>query len=162
MGWWKVKIRYGKRAVADLARVADSLERLVHLTSAARFTYSISLEELMPTYKADKPDFDWRVKISGKDSEANVIDDIPIPAGYTLNITSDNPAVFTADQDTADAKLIHSHVGGPNADGTPGQSNVVAQLVDPDGNLVRTGGSLVTVTAGDPSEIGDITLVLPE
>lgn len=109
----------------------------------------------MAIYKADKLDFDAAVMIAATDSEGNVINDSPIPAGFMLTVLSDNPAAISATQDTADPKLIHYHVGGP------GQANVQADLFDASGNLVATGAELVTVTVGDPAAITSINLNLP-
>ncbi len=116
----------------------------------------------MPTYKSDKPDFDVMAKIAAKDSEGNIIADAPIPAGFSFTVTSDNPACIEVSQDPTNAKSVHYHIGGPNPDSTPSQANVVASLMDATGNLVSTGGSLVTVTVGDPTEITSIDLGLPE
>jgi hypothetical protein len=148
--------------ISHLDRIADSLERLVQIVSASRFGYQLTLEGVMPVYKADHADFDGRIVIGAVDSEGDIITDAPIPAGHTLTITSDNPTAFTATQDTADAKLVHYHVGSPNTDGSPSQANVTATLTDPAGNMVATGASQVTVTAGDPTAITGITVMLPE
>jgi hypothetical protein len=115
----------------------------------------------MPIYKADKPDFDFNLVLGAVDSEGNVISDAPIPTGHKLTVTSDNDAAFQVTQDATDPKLVHAHVGGPNTDGSPSQANVTANLTDPLGNLVATGGALVTVTVGDPASITNISVNLP-
>lgn len=151
-------------SITHLDRIAVALEKLVQIQSAARFTFTLHLGELntMPIYVADKADFDVLMTISGKDSEGNVLPDIDIPEGFTLIVTSDNSAAFAVAQDTAQPKLLHCHVGGPNADTTPSQSNVLAVLNDAAGNMVATGGALVTVTAGKVATVTGITLNLPE
>lgn len=116
----------------------------------------------MPIYPSDKPDFDAVLTIDGLDSEGFPVKNIPVPANHVLTVTSDNAAAFSIVQDAADARILHCHVGGPNADGTPAQSNVLANLVDPVGNLVATGGGLVTVQAGAVVTISGINLNLPE
>lgn len=140
----------------DLNRIAEALEKLVLIQSAARFTFTITIGELMATYKSDRPDFDFRVSINATDSEGNVIPDSPIPAGHSLTVTSDNLAAFTVTQDATDMRLIHAHVG------SPGQASVVANLLGPAGVLVATGAALVTVVVGDPTAIQNIALNLPE
>jgi hypothetical protein len=160
---FKLKLKFGKRSFALLTRLADTFERHVQLSAVARWTFSISFGGLteMPIYKADKPDFDFRIMLAGADSEGNTIPDAPVPAGHTLTVVSDNSAGFEVTQDPADQRLVHAHVGGPNPDGSPSQSNVTANLLDPLGNLVATGAAQVTVTAGDPATITAITLDLP-
>jgi len=150
--------------ISHLDRIADALERLVLIESAARFTFKLNLGELgtMPTYKSDRADFDFRVSINAADSEGNMIPDAPVPVGHTLMVTSDNPAAFEVTQDAADPRFIHAHVGGPNPDGTESQANVTARLFDAANNMVATGATQVTVTVGDPAAITAITLNLPE
>jgi hypothetical protein len=140
----------------DVNRIANALEKLALIQSAARFIFKITIGELMPNYKADRPDFDFRVSINATDSEGNVIPDSPIPTGHALTLTSDNPVAFTVTQDAADPRLVHAHVG------SPGQSSVVANLTNPAGLLVATGAALVNVTVGDPALIQDINVNLPE
>lgn len=143
--------------------IAAALKQLVQIQSAARFTFQLKFSEnLMPTYKSDRPDFDFTITINATDSEGNVIPDAPIPAGHTLQVVSDNPAAFEVIQDAGDPKLVHAHVGGPNADGTPSQANVNASLFDPANNLVAAGVALVAVTVGDPTTITEIDINLPE
>ena len=115
----------------------------------------------MQTYKADRPDFSAAVRITAADSEGNIIDDAPIPAGFTLTVESDNPDAITATQDPNDPRIVHYHVVGPNEDSSPSQANVKADLFDAAGNLVATGSELVTVTVGDPAAITAINLNLP-
>lgn len=149
--------------ILELDRIAVAIERLALIQSAARFTYKLTLSEgNMPIYKADRPDFTFRVIITATDSEGNVIQDSPIPAGHTLVVSSDNPAAFSVAQDPGDPQMVLAHVGGPNSDGSPSSANVKADLFDAVNNLVATGGALVTVTAGDPAAIQNITLDLPE
>lgn len=149
--------------ISNLDRIADALEKLVQIQSAARFSFQpkLNLGEDM-TYKDDRPDFDFSVAIAATDSEGHFIPDSPIPAGHTLTVTSDNPDAFTVTQDANDPKLIHAHVGGPNADSTPAQANVVANLMDPANNLVASGVAQVIVTVGDPTAITAISVNLPE
>lgn len=143
--------------LAALHRMADALEAL-----RPKFpTFTITLGGLMPTYKSDRADFDFNVVLGATDSEGNVISDAPIPTGHTLTVTSDNTACFEATQDAANSKLVHCHVGGPNADGTPSQANVTANLFDPSSNLVATGAAQVTVTVGDPTAITELVVNLP-
>lgn len=149
--------------IFELNRIAEAIEKLALIQSAARFTYTLTFgENLMAVYKSDRPDFDFMVAIAATDSEGNVIADAPVPAGHTLSVMSDNPAAFSVTQDPLNPKLVHAHVGGPNSDGTPSQSNVTANLTDPANNLVATGAAQVTVTVGDPALITAITLNLPE
>lgn len=115
----------------------------------------------MPIYKDDKPDFDIHLILTAKDSEGREIADAPIPANFTLEVISDNPDAFSVTQDAADLKLIHCHVGGPNADGTPATANVTALLKNATGDLVAIGSDAVTVTVGDPASISSISLTLP-
>lgn len=147
----------------SLESIAISVEKIAQLLSQPPFvTFKLSMEELrMAIYKADKPDFDTRVTIDGVDSEGNVVKDIPIPTGFSLSVTSDNPAAFEATQDLTDTQLLHCHVGGPNPDGTNSQSTVTANLFDGGGNMVATGSETVTVTSGDPTAITTISLNLP-
>src|SRR5262245_50594095 len=128
--------------ISNLDRIAKALETLILIHSAQRFTYKLD-GGLMPTYKSDRPDFDFSVTITATDSEGNAIPNSPIPAGHTLSITSDNAAAFSVAQDAANPQLIHAHVGGPNADGTPSQANVTANLFDPANNLVASGDDLL-------------------
>jgi hypothetical protein len=149
--------------IPALDRLAHDLHSIVELISASRFTYTIKvLEDDMPTYKADRLDFDAAVKISAKDSEGNVIPDISVPAGHSLTVSSDNPSALTATQDIPNSKLVHYHVGGPNADGTPATANVSATLTDSVGNVVAADTAVVTVTAGDAETTTGISLGLPE
>lgn len=143
--------------ILELDRIAAAVERLTLIQSAARFSFKLTFgENLMPVYQADRPDFTFNIVITATDSEGNPIPDAPIPAGFTLTVTSDNPAAFSVTQDTANPKSVAAHVG------SPGQANVVANLTDPASNLVATGGALVTVVVGDPAQITAITLDLPE
>lgn len=158
----KVKVKLDKESRSYLSRIATSLEsiradtkRIADSLGIIKLTYSIRLEGLMAVYKADKPDFDFRIILIGTDSEGHEIVDAPIPAGHSLLLTSDNPTAFSAVQDAADARLVHAHVG------SPGQSNLVVNLFDGGGNLAATGGELVTVVAGDVTTIASITLALP-
>src|SRR5262245_50612626 len=118
--------------ISNLDRIAAALEKLVQIHSAARFTFKLKTGVDM-NYKADRPDFDFQVTITATDSEGNVINDAPIPAGHTLSITSDNPAAFEVAQDATDPRIVHAHVG------SPGQANVMANLFDPANNLIATG-----------------------
>lgn len=148
--------------ISNLDRIADALHRLVLITSAARFTFKLTFsEELMATYKSDRPDFDFNIVLGAVDSEGNVISDAPIPTGHTLTVVSDNTAAFTVTQDTTDPKLIHAHVGGPNPDSTPSTANVTASIFDPASNLVATGVAQVVVTVGDPTLITNLVVNLP-
>lgn len=147
--------------VTSIDRIALALERLAQIQSAARFSFQLTFGGIMPTYKADKPDFDFNLVLGAVDSEGNVISDAPIPTGHTLTVTSDNAAAFAVTQDAADPKLVHAHVGGPNPDSTPSQANVTANLFDPVGTLVATGAAQVTVTVGDPASITNIAVNLP-
>jgi hypothetical protein len=143
--------------ILELDRIAAAIERLTLIQSAARFTFKLNFgDNLMPVYKSDKPDFTFNIIITAADSEGNPIPDAPIPTGFTLTVTSDNPAAFSVVQDPTNPKSVAAHVG------SPGQANVVANLMDPAGNLVATGGALVTVVVGDPAQITAINLNLPE
>jgi hypothetical protein len=137
---------------------------LVQIQSAARFSFQLTLKgiEDMPIYPSDKPDFDAQVAIDGVDSEGFPVKNIPVPAGFTLAVVSDNTDAFTVTQDTIDARLLHCHVGGPNPDGTPANANVVATLTDPANNVVSIGAAMVTVQAGSVVTITGIALNLPE
>lgn len=147
----------------ELDRIADALERLALIESAARFTFTLNLNlgGPMPTYKSDRPDFDAAVLITAADSEGNIIENSPIPQGFTLMVESDNPDAITATQDADDPRIVHYHVVGPQPDGSPSQANVKADLFDAAHNLVATGSSLVTVTVGDPAAITAINMNLP-
>ena len=149
-------------SIPELERIAAGVEKLTLIQSAARFTFKLNFGGLMPTYKSDRPDFDFNVMITATDSEGNAIPNAPIPAGHTLTVDSDNSAAFSVIQDLADSRLVHAHVGGPNPDGTPAMANVMAKLFDPADNLVAVGSALVTVTVGDPAAISAINLNLPE
>lgn len=146
--------------------IANHLLRLTQAVSASRFTYQITFdfkEKPMPhVFKSDEPNFDFRLKIRALDSEGNVIEDAPIPAGFTLTVTSDNTACFAVTQDAADPRLVHAVVGGPNPDSTPSQANVMGNLTDASSNLVATGSDLETVTVGDPATIQSIGFVFPQ
>jgi len=143
--------------ILELDRIALAVERLALIQSAARFTHKLTFgENLMPIYPADRPDFTFNIVITATDSEGNLIADAPIPTGFTLTLTSDNPVAFSVMQNPANPKSVAAHVG------SPGQANVVANLMDPVGTLVATGGALVTVVVGDPAAITAINLNLPE
>lgn len=143
--------------ILELDRIAVAVERLALIQSAARFTFKLKiLENNVKIYKADRPDFDFNITIVATDSEGNVIPNAPIPVGHTLTVTSDSDLAFSVIQDAADPRIVHAHVG------SPGQANLTANLMDPAGLLVATGGEQITVTVGDPAAITAITLNLPE
>lgn len=161
----KLRIGWIRRDGERVDRIAEALERLALIASAARFNYQLNFNlegENMPTYKSDRPDFSQALELTATDSEGHTIRNAPLPAGFSLSVTSDNEECITATQDPNDSRIVHYHVGGPKADGSPSQANLLAIATDPAGNMAATGAALVTVTAGDPSAITEIHFNLPE
>lgn len=157
-----VEVNQDSETKEILRSISQAIRNLSGVITAFRFKFSISMEGLMVQYKADEPDFDFRLVINGLDSEGNVIHDIEQPVGSTLVIVSDNPDAFTVTQDLGDARLVHAHVGVPNADGSPATANLSVTLTDSDSNLIGSGTEQVVVTTGDfAGTIASIEINLP-
>ena len=104
----------------------------------------------MRIVKADLGDFPGVLSVTAKDSEGNVA---ALPADLIVEGSSDNPTAIELKQSTNDKFSFTLHVGGPNADGTPSQANLVINVFTADRTLIGTADETFTVTAGDAAAI---------
>lgn len=161
----KIETELGLQTLALFSDISITLR--VIASSLARLAFQRPTEIILDlpgteggtmafTYEADKPDFEFRVKLPGVDSEGNTIPDISIPTGQTLVVLSDDTLGLEITQDPLDPKRILVHVGEPNTDETPRPVTVSARLTRLDGtDVVPPGSNSGTVTVGQA--VGDPT-----
>lgn len=165
---FKIKLKFDNEITGLLKRFVDEVAAIRVAIEAKVFPRPTKLNLNLPregdptmpfSYKADKPDFDAFVTLSGVDSEGNTLNDINIPTGHTLTVVSSDPLGLTATQDPLNAKRVSYHVGEPNDDESPRPVTVTGTLtrdIDSIVILTTTDSGFITVgdAVGDPTALG--------
>lgn len=100
--------------------------------------------------KQDHPDVTATLEVIARDSEGHKV---PLPAGLSVQATSDNEEAVSLTQSADDPFQFTVHFGSVPEDTDNAQANLVFNLLNSAGILIGTADASFTITVGDVASI---------